>query len=88
MANGCLQCLLEHYKLYKDNTNKFSLGVININKFMKLDLAAINALMIFPKSGVKQFESNGTANTLIEYLDRCNTPMGKRCLRRWLKMPL
>lgn len=55
---------------------------------MKLDLAAINALMIFPKSGVKQFESNGTANTLIEYLDRCNTPMGKRCLRRWLKMPL
>lgn len=55
---------------------------------MKLDLAAINALMIFPKPGVKQFESNGTANTLIEYLDRCNTPMGKRCLRRWLKMPL
>ena len=58
---------------------------------MKLDLAAINALMIMPKAGIEQrfaaFD-NTQHLTLVEYLNRCKTAMGTRCLRRWVKMPL
>ncbi|CAD8043757.1 unnamed protein product [Paramecium primaurelia] len=90
ICTQCIQCLLEHTRLYKDDTNcqKFNIGLFNLNKFMRLDLAAINALMIFPKQGIKQFDSGNNASTLVDYLDRCITQMGKRCLRRWIKMPL
>jgi DNA mismatch repair ATPase MutS len=58
---------------------------------MRLDIAAINALMIFPKPGIEQrfiASENNKQMNLVDYLDRCRTAMGSRCLRRWVKMPL
>jgi hypothetical protein len=35
------------------NAGKFTLEFMSLNKYLKLDLAAINALMIFPKAGLE-----------------------------------
>lgn len=90
-ANGCVQVLVNHLGMAKDKSNfgKLSLEFMGFAKFLKLDLAAINALMIFPKAGIQQlFASKNQAMTLVDYLDRCKTSMGQRCLKRWVKMPL
>jgi DNA mismatch repair protein MSH2 len=75
ISTQCIQCLLEHYKLYRDETNsrQFNMGLLNITNFMRLDLAAINALMIFPNKVVKLFDSANNASTLVDYLDKCAT---------------
>jgi DNA mismatch repair ATPase MutS len=52
---------------------------MGFNKYLKLDLAAINALMIFPKAGIdSRFAASEKQShkTLVEYLDRCKTAMG------------
>lgn len=58
---------------------------------MKLDLAALNALSLFPKTNEKKGGAGvgiGEFATLIELLDRCKTQIGSRTLRRWMKQPL
>lgn len=60
---------------------------------MKLDLAAINALLIFPKAQdehrrLLMGSSEQTFGTLVDLLDKCKTQIGSRNLRRWLRQPL
>lgn len=86
-------CIMYTFELLKhpENEEEFALEVYSLNTFMKLDLAAFNALSIFPKNldDVKHSaENQQQANTLIQLLDRCRTQIGTRVLRRWLKQPL
>ncbi|KAK3850554.1 hypothetical protein Pcinc_042750, partial [Petrolisthes cinctipes] len=51
-------------------------------RYMVLDGITLKNLEIFENS------SGGTEGTLMERLDNCSTPFGKRLLRRWLCSPL
>ncbi|KAM3146905.1 hypothetical protein pb186bvf_001059 [Paramecium bursaria] len=88
IAVQCIQCIIEHFRLHQDKSNsqKFSLNNLNIRNFMQLDLAAITALMIFSMQGKKSTDSN--VDSIFALLDKCNTQGGRRCLQRWMRMPL
>ncbi len=58
-----------------------SLGRIDEERFVGLDNFTIRNLEI-----VESLSPEG--RSLIDYLDKCVTPMGGRMLRRWLKQPL
>lgn len=82
-------------QLTKDpsNESQFTLQLLNLSKHMKLDLAAINALLIFPKQQdlYRKNLMGGQENnfsTLIDLLDKCKTQIGSRTLKRWIKQPL
>ena len=57
---------------------------MSLNTFMRLDMAALTALSIFPKNieelkkGPKIEEKN---HTLVEILDKCRTAIGSRLLK-------
>lgn len=50
-ALSSLSCIMIELQLSKDSTNErqFELESMVLDKFMRIDLAAINALLIFPK---------------------------------------
>ena len=87
-AMSSLACAIAHLKLSDEPSNhqQFKLESYRLTNYMKLDLAAINALSIFPKNFEEKKGSE--AGTLVDLLDKCKTQIGSRCLRRWLKQPL
>ncbi|EGR30181.1 hypothetical protein IMG5_138850, partial [Ichthyophthirius multifiliis] len=94
-ALQCLNCAVLDQQLSKDQSNfkQFTLEKFVLNKFMKLDLAAINALLIFPKQQDQYRKSlmggaEQSFQTLVDLLDKCKTQIGSRLLRRWIRQPL
>lgn len=88
-ALQALGYLMAKHKLSEDTSNhkRFKIDTHTLAQYMKLDLAAINALSIFPKSNLAA-RATGDASTLYGLLDKCKTQIGSRCLKRWLKQPL
>ncbi|MBQ5401603.1 MAG: DNA mismatch repair protein MutS, partial [Bacteroidales bacterium] len=67
---------------HKDISHIRTLGRIDRSDFMWIDRFTSRALeLLSPMSA-----SGGAA--LIDILDECRSPMGSRCLRQWLAMPL
>ena len=67
---------------HKDISHIRTLGRIDRSGFMWIDRFSSRALgLLSPMSA-----SGGAA--LIDILDECRSPMGSRCLRQWLAMPL
>jgi DNA mismatch repair protein MSH2 len=90
-ALSSLMCIILHNKILQEKTNikQFTMESYTLTKFMKLDLAAINALSIFPKTSAYQTSMWQEDNsTLTGLLNKCKTQIGARCLKRWLKQPL
>lgn len=89
LAISSLALIIVHLKLTSEVTNhqQFRMETYRLNNYMKLDLAAMNALSIFPKT-LDDKKTINEAGTLIELLDKCKTQIGSRCLRRWMKQPL
>lgn len=83
-----LERLLKVLELEKDPTNKnqFTIEVMKLHKFMKLDQPVINALLIFPKDMDKRIIAGN--NTIFEILNICKMQIGTRCLKRWMRQPL
>ena len=88
-ALSSVMCLIISNQLLTDKSNikQFSLESYSLQNFMKLDLAAINALSIFPKTMGMNITTNDNG-TLLGLLDKCKTQIGSRCLKRWIKQPL
>ena len=86
-AIGCLQAIVKYLNLCEDegNYNQFHVHDLDINKFVRLDNAAINALLVFPK--LDDGNSN-TYDSIFGLLNVCETVQGKRLLHTWLKQPL
>lgn len=60
-----------------------SISTFSIDQFMRLDPATRRSLEL------TQSMMDGTKrNTLLEVLDHCITPMGSRCLKKWVEQPL
>lgn len=59
---------------------------MKLNSCMLLDSATTNALQVFGKEMERKVLSG--SSTLFELLNKCKTPFGTRCLKRWMKQPL
>eukprot|EP01012_Entosiphon_sulcatum_P012710 TRINITY_DN18016_c0_g1_i1.p1 TRINITY_DN18016_c0_g1~~TRINITY_DN18016_c0_g1_i1.p1 ORF type:complete len:894 (-),score=164.80 TRINITY_DN18016_c0_g1_i1:31-2712(-) len=92
-AAQALGCLIRFLDLTSDETNaqQFRIRQEDLQHFMRLDAAAVQALALFPESLAPQ-EMAGSANrggaSLYGLLNRCLTAMGQRALRQWLTQPL
>jgi DNA mismatch repair protein MSH2 len=53
---------------------------------MLLDSSTANALQVFGKEMERKVLSAN--NTIFELLNKCKTPFGTRCLKRWMRQPL
>jgi DNA mismatch repair protein MSH2 len=82
-----LSCLLAEIKCDNDNDassmiHEMFLGTLN--KFMRLDSAAADAIMLLPDKTAPS-DLNGS---LYGVLNQCRTSMGSRVLETWLRQPL
>ncbi|CAH1978326.1 unnamed protein product [Acanthoscelides obtectus] len=92
-AMGCVNALINFLELIKDDQhfNQFKMSTIETHRFVRLDLAALQALNVLPKPGTK-ITSGGAAvsksSSLKGLLDNCITTQGRRLLEQWIKQPL
>nr|CAH7723008.1 unnamed protein product [Callosobruchus chinensis] len=85
-AMGCVNALITFLDLIKDdkNFNQFKISTIETNRFVRLDVAALQALNVLPKPGTKTTSDS----SLKGLLDNCVTSQGRRLLEQWIKQPL
>ena len=85
LGYSCIECLTHSLHLL-DNADiygKYDLRLGSLDKYMRLDSAAAEAINLLPKSDhPSQFGS------VFGVLNRCRTKMGSRLLERWLRQPL
>lgn len=82
---SCIECLTHSLRLLddEDNFGKYDLELGSLEKFVRLDSAAAEAINLLPKPDhPSQFGS------VFGVLNRCKTKMGSRLLERWLRQPL
>ncbi|XP_076252043.1 DNA mismatch repair protein spel1 isoform X2 [Rhynchophorus ferrugineus] len=92
-AMGCLQALIKFLDLTGNETNfnQFRLGKIEMERYVRLDNAALYALNAFPLTNTNDatFSSNiPKSHSLFGILNNCVTPQGGRLLEQWIKQPL
>ena len=80
-AAGALTAYLEQTR-HAGLKNICSLSRIDEGKFMWMDKFTFRNLEVFASNAGKEGVS------LVEVMDRCNSPMGSRMLRQWLAMPV
>lgn len=85
LAYCCIECLTQSLRLLDNDENfgKYELRLGSLEKYMRLDSTAAEAINLLPKSDhPSQFGS------VYGVLNRCKTKMGSRLLDRWLRQPL
>lgn len=70
-----------------------TVGKYDLDKYMRLDAAAVRALNLFPPVGSGNSSSalNGMSSaptSIFALLNHCKTPGGSRLLSQWIKQPL
>lgn len=90
IAMSALGATLKYLELTTDESNlgNFQLTLLNLNRFVHLDSAAVSALNIFPAPGTSTTSNYYKWHSILGVLDRCRTPQGHRLLIQWLKQPL
>ena len=69
-------------KLQEMGVNKFDLQTYSLGQYLRLDIAAIKSLNIFPQNNELVA---GNAGSIYGLLNQCKTSIGTRLLRKWLK---
>ena len=81
-----LACIVKYLELLSDESafGQFSLNTFDLAQYMHLDVAAVNALNLFPQPG------DGGCKTMCVsgLLNVCKTSQGQRLLSQWVKQPL
>ena len=90
IAMSSLGAAIHYLELINEPTNHghFELKLLNLNRFVHLDGAAVSALNIFPKPGVMHSSASFKWQSILGVVDRCRTPQGHRLIAQWLKQPL
>ncbi|VWU49392.1 DNA mismatch repair protein MSH2, putative [Hepatocystis sp. ex Piliocolobus tephrosceles] len=95
LAYKALSCIIKHMHLLNDECaiNKCVLKNYNINRYMKLDKAAIVALNIHTESkssnsGNNKNKQTSNSITLYKFLNKCKTKIGERKLLKWVLHPI
>lgn len=90
IALAALGVAIRYLELVNDSSNhgQYELKMLNLNRFVHLDAAAVSALNLFPKPGVNMNSAAFKWHSILGVLDRCRTPQGHRLMAQWLKQPL
>ena len=91
LALGALSCAINFTKINENsaNHNKFDLLQYSMNNYVRLDIAAMTALNLFPQNLNSAGMANGTEITSIfEIINKAKTSIGSRLIKRWLKQPI
>lgn len=84
LALGCLEAGIEHLNLRNGNQKQFNLKKYTLGQYLRLDVAALKALNVFPQN---YDVVSGSAGSLYGLLNQCKTTIGSRLLKKWLKQP-
>lgn len=90
LAMTSLNAAISYLDLMADNCNMghFKICILNLNRFVHLDAAAVSALNLLPKAGTPINSSAYKWQSILGVLDRCQTPQGHRLMAQWVKQPL
>uniref|UniRef100_A0A182N8X2 DNA mismatch repair proteins mutS family domain-containing protein n=1 Tax=Anopheles dirus TaxID=7168 RepID=A0A182N8X2_9DIPT len=90
VAMSALGAALNYLELTQDTANhgQFQLNILDSNRYVHLDAAAVSALNLFPKPGTSISSSAYRWQSVLGVLDRCRTPQGHRLMAQWVKQPL
>lgn len=90
IALAALGVSMRYLDLGNDSSSygQYQLKLLNLNRFVHLDAAAVNALNLFPKAGVNMNSAAFKWHSVLGVLDRCRTPQGHRLMAHWVKQPL
>ncbi|XP_055551024.1 DNA mismatch repair protein spellchecker 1 isoform X2 [Wyeomyia smithii] len=89
-ALAALGVSIRYLDLVNESSNhgQYQLKLLNLNRFVHLDAAAVHALNLFPKPGTNMNAAAYKGHSVLGVLDRCRTPQGHRLVAQWLKQPL
>jgi len=84
VALAALSAGIDYLNLKNGKQKSFTLKKYTLSQYLRLDVAAIKALNVFPQNseGV-----SGQAASLYGLLNQCKTSIGARLLKKWLKQP-
>lgn len=91
LAMASLCATIQYMNLIEDPSNygHYQIKLMNLNRFVHLDAAAVSALNLLPKQEAITVTSKANRWTSVQnVLDYCKTPQGHRLLCQWLKQPL
>jgi DNA mismatch repair protein MSH2 len=84
MALGCLNAAISSPNLQNSGLKDFEVSKYSLEQYLRLDIAAIKALNVFPQNNDLVA---GSAGSLFGLLNQCKTQIGIRLLKKWLKQP-
>ena len=84
LALAALNAAIDHMNLKSGKQKQFTLKKYTLSQYLRLDVAALKALNVFPQNseGV-----SGQAGSIFGMLNQCRTSIGARLLKKWLKQP-
>lgn len=90
IAMSSLNAAIKYLDLMSDSCNMghYKVILMNLNRFVHLDAAAVSALNLMPKPGTSITSAAYKWQSILGVLDRCKTPQGHRLMAQWIKQPL
>jgi DNA mismatch repair protein MSH2 len=86
LALAALSAAIDHMNLKTGSKPKqFTLKKYTLSQYLRLDVAAIKALNLFPQNSESGI--SGQAGSIFGMLNQCRTSIGARLLKKWLKQP-
>lgn len=84
LALAALSAAIDHLNLKSGKQKQFTLKKYTLSQYLRLDVAALKALNVFPQNseGV-----SGQGGSLYGLINQCRTSIGSRLLKKWLKQP-
>ena len=84
LALAALSAAIEYLNLKTGKQKQFTLKKYTLSQYLRLDVAALKALNVFP---INSEGVSGQAGSLYGLLNQCKTSIGARLLKKWLKQP-
>lgn len=88
LAMTSLNAAIKYLDLTSDacNLGHFKIVMMNLNRFVHLDAAAVSALNLLPKPSIPINSPAYRLQSILGVLDRCQTPQGHRLMAQWIKV--
>lgn len=89
-AMNCLQAAIIFLNLTGDDRshNQYKLNLLEVNRYVRLDNAAISALNLLPPPGTSLYTKSDVVTSILQVMNKCCTAQGYRLLEQWIKRPL